>query len=568
MTQFGLEFFNYIASILGILVSLSSAILFYITQRVESSMKTFWRAFGFAALSFAIILSLLERKFPDMALTALLIELVGFASIFRGVLSEPTLTHLRQVKEDSTKKLEDFSKSRKEKIRKIFLISSAALFIIATMATLIYFNDLILEKVSFGPYLAPGLITLSSIFIACTIFLQVKRYFTEGGNIRTKLLNLWPLIAYVFLLIRGILLVLYRLPETDILFLHKMKTVFSVPWQISILMSLLGFIFLGLWVWEFIKPRFFLRTYVTFLAIASIVSSLGSLIFTLLIFRIVEQDNLELMTEGAQAQYLVMEDRSRTALILARSIASDINISDGKIADDYSAIYDRTETQLLATGTDVLRVFDANGNVVVSPSDIRDQNLSFEDDQILQQVLENNQPVKTFGVESHVLSPVLIARGIYPIMSGNNLVGAVEVGYKMDTAFVDFSKDLTDLDVTIYTDKNRSATTLYKEDGVSRWVGSNETNEVVLENVLKDGESQSLALDRLGIDFYSAFVPIRDFNGKIIGMVSVGSPTYELFESSRQQLLTAFLILTLVSIVAAMIGYFALQSSKSMVKEI
>jgi sensor histidine kinase regulating citrate/malate metabolism len=266
------------------------------------------------------------------------------------------------------------------------------------------------------------------------------------------------------------------------------------------------------------------------------------------------------MTEGAQAQYLVMEDRTNTALILARSFAIDQDMTSLVETDEYYTLLEQTEDQLLSSNIDILRVFDASGQVLVSASDERERNQSFSDDEMLSKVLEKKQPIKSFDREAHVLSPVMIGRGIYPILSDDEVVGAIEIGFKLDTAFVDFSKDRTGLDVTIYTDANRSATTIYKLDGVSRWVGTDETNDEVIDKVLTKGQTYALEVDRLGQDYYSAFVPIRNFKGDIIGMVSVGSPTYELFEESRQQLLSAFLILTMISIFAALLGYYAMQN--------
>ncbi|MFC1640767.1 cache domain-containing protein, partial [Patescibacteria group bacterium] len=81
----------------------------------------------------------------------------------------------------------------------------------------------------------------------------------------------------------------------------------------------------------------------------------------------------------------------------------------------------------------------------------------------------------------------------------------------------------------------------------------------VVVKVYENGESIRLALDRLGRPYYSAFQPIRDVNGEIIGMVSVGTPTNLLFEDTRQQLITTFLIATLISLLTAFFGYLAIR---------
>lgn len=568
MAGFGYEFFHFIAAILAILVSISSAILFYLIQRVEQSLKTQWRPLGFAMLALGYVGFILERKFIEFEFTALLIELVGLIFIFWGVRAEPTLKHLRSVQQSKIKLKEKTQKEKAENTRKFILIGIGAIIFLSIILGLIFGHQFIVEEVSFGKYIAAGIVGLSSVFVLGTIILQIRRYKSDQGNSKTKLLNLWPLIGYIFLFLRGLLLIIYRFPDTKLVFVQNLKTFFGLPWQIAIAFTFLGFLFLGIWAWNFIKPRFFIRTYVSFLAIATLVSSLGALVFTFLIFSLVKEDNLELMNEGAQAQYLVMEDRSNTALVLARSIATGRDTAENIKKDSFPNMIEDTEDQLFTSGADIVRIYDPSGQVIASPGDPREKGDVYDDDKILQLALTEKQSIKSFGQEAHVLSPVITARGIYPVMDGDNLIGAVEVAYRLDTAFVDFSKDRTDLDVTIYTDDLRSATTLYKQDGVSRWVGTKETENEVLDMVLKEGLAFRTELDRLGQTYYSAFVPIRDCDGEIIGMVSVGTPTYELFEESRQHLITAFLILTIVSIFAALVGYFALKGKDPMTDKV
>ena len=208
-----------------------------------------------------------------------------------------------------------------------------------------------------------------------------------------------------------------------------------------------------------------------------------------------------------------------------------------------------------------MRFYDEEGNVIASPSDERERGDNFSNDPVLTEAINEKKPVKSFSTHPHVLAPLVSARAIYPIFGNNNqLTGAVEVGYLLDTAFVDFSKSRTGLDVTLYTGDLRSATTIFKQDGVSRYVGTQETDTAILENTLINGETFSLEHERLGLGYYSAFIPVRDFSGLIIGMVSVGTPTFQLFEDSRQQLLNSFLILTIISLAAAGIGYLAMRN--------
>lgn len=561
MTYFWFEYLYFIAAILAILVSTSAAILFFTTRKTEKSTKTSWRAYGFLSLSLAFFLYILVSKSENFILVAILAELAALSMILRGLWEEPFLAHLKAVKSKTTvPKLIDRSKlySRKGLIKLLIL----GFVSFGVLGGLVLGYSQITEDLSFGQYISPALTLISVVFILATAFLQFQRFRKESKDKEKKRQNLFPLLGYIALLVRNVLLLLVRLSDTEAVSIEGINSVSINLGRASTIFTLIAFLFLARWAWYYIKPRTALRIYVSFFTIAIIISSIGSFLFTLLIFNIVEQNNYELMSEGAYAQFLVMEDKSNTALILAKSMAQEDCLVDNISSFGYYNTYEDTEEQVLTSGIDILRIYDTQGQVVLSPSDERERGQFFDDDVNLQKAINGNQAIKSFDTEPHVLSSIIVVRGLYPITCNDSLNGVVEIGYKLDNAFVDFSQDRTDLDVTMFTDETRSATTLYKLDGVSRWVGTKMTDANVLVNVLEEGEAYSHTSNNLGEEYYSAYLPIHNYSGEIIGMLAVESPTYELFEKSRQQLINVFLVLALMSILAAGLGYYSLQSGR------
>ncbi len=562
MGLFFLIFLHYIASMLAILVGISSAILFLVIQRFEQALKTFWRGIGFAALAIAFFMFILEQKYPAFALTAVIVQFIGFFSIFMGVLKEPglaKLVHVRKLVIDPTQTID---KIRERKLGIISFLKIGAfimLFLVIVELSLVITTTL-QDSFPAGAYLPSLFELLSTVFIGITIFLQAKRYRLERDKPDSRTLNLLPLLGFVMLFFRGLFLISYRLPASNLVAIQNLQAAFSLPWRAAIFFTFVAFAFLGIWAWYFIKARLYLRTIVSFLAVAIIVSSLGSLIFTVLIFTIIQQNNFKLMTEGSSTEELVMEDRKNTALVIARSLADKQGITTQVTNDDYNTLVTGLRDTLLASSLDILRVYDSNGNVIASASDQRERGESHLDDVLVKTALTQRKSVTGFDTKDHVLAPLIAARAVYPLVSGGKAIGAIEVGYLFDSAFVDYSKARTGLDVTIYAGDLRSATSIYKEDGVSRFVGTHETQGDVVDRVIGHGETYALEVERLGINYYTAFLPLRDYNGKIIGMVSVGTPTYQLFEDSRQQLLSSFLILTFVSLLAAAIGYMSMRN--------
>lgn len=257
-----------------------------------------------------------------------------------------------------------------------------------------------------------------------------------------------------------------------------------------------------------------------------------------------------------------MEDRANTALFTTRIIANDDNLLGDLKNNNAAGIIEEANGYLESSEADILRIYNSFGEIIASPDDPRLRGEVITDDNLITFSIIERKLIRSFDTHPGVLSPFIIARAIHPLIVDNTIVGAVEVGYKFDNAFVDFSKEQTNLDVTIYADKKISATTIKTLDGVSRFIGSNETRTDIIDQVLINGIQYTTSVDRFGETYYTAFTPIREVNGDIIGMISVGTPTFLLIEETRQQLITAFILVTVVSSFVALLSYFAIPELK------
>lgn len=553
MTLFWYEIAHFLIAIFGILVTVSAATLFFLVIRYERQLQTLWRAIGFSAVALGLLLFIFERKFPILELPALFVQAFGFISIYIGVFAEPKLSQLLQIGKRPPATEHDTYQNFKNSVGK-----RAASPLTTFFLTLI---AVILVGVFWSSYLPAFLEALAALFVALTIPIQIRRYQREQQDQKARQLNLYPLLGYIALLIGMAALTLYRLPALDLVLARTFILEYSAIWQFGQLGLFIGLLFLAVWAWNFIRVRPFLRTYVVFLSIAILVASIGSLVFTTLIFRIVERNNLTLMTQGAKSEDLVLQDRANTALLVARTIGNDDEILLAHGQHQQDRLRELITEYLNNSSADTIRIYDQSGTITISPTDERDEGRLIRDDRYLNFALTERKQLKTFDTRPGILSPEVVARALYPILDDQQTVlGAIEVDYVFDNAFVDFSKGKTGLDVTVYADKKRSATTILTQDNVSRWTGSEETERSVIEGVLGEGKLVSLALDRLGRPYYSAFEPIRNVNGDIIGMVAVGTPTVTLFEETRQQLITTFLIVMLISLLVALVGYLAIRS--------
>lgn len=104
--------------------------------------------------------------------------------------------------------------------------------------------------------------------------------------------------------------------------------------------------------------------------------------------------------------------------------------------------------------------------------------------------------------------------------------GALYKGTTMidgDTKFVDRLSEITGNHVTFLRGATRVATTVKQEDG-SRATGSDCPPEVA-ETVLRDGKNFVGYVEIVGHQYYSVYEPLKNQNGKIVGMVFMGIPT-------------------------------------------
>ncbi|HLA04105.1 MAG TPA: hypothetical protein VJ065_02630, partial [Patescibacteria group bacterium] len=249
MSLFFLIFLHYIASMLAILVGISSAILFFVIQRFELALKTFWRGLGFAALAGAFFLFILEQKFPGFELTAVIVQTIGFGAIFLGVVKEPGLSKLVRIKKLSISPTETLDKIRSQKFSPVeYLRFGAVLLLVVVVVELsLLLTTFVQNAFSFGQYLPSLFELISTVIIAATIFLQFKRYRLEKDNPDNRTLNLLPMLGYIMLLFRGFFLISYRLPESELVAIQSLQAAFSLPWRAAIFFTFGAFIFLGIW---------------------------------------------------------------------------------------------------------------------------------------------------------------------------------------------------------------------------------------------------------------------------------------------------------------------------------
>ena len=119
-------------------------------------------------------------------------------------------------------------------------------------------------------------------------------------------------------------------------------------------------------------------------------------------------------------------------------------------------------------------------------------------------------------------------RASYPVMHEGKLVGSVSIGTSLVApAYLDWLKSISGVNVTIFKGDTRVMTTILKDDG-NRAVGTKLQGPEILAAVLQRGETVFAHNNILGVDYNSAYWPVKDANNKIVGMWFVGMPIDQL----------------------------------------
>ncbi len=238
----------------SVLVFVSCATLFSVAHISERALRTSWRAWGFWLLAVAFAIWLFTGGRPEALLLALAIELIGQSLIAQGVLREPLLSPLRRLP-TWQERLEEAPMPAPT------LLPTSPLFKFGLpLAVLGVVTTTAIIQRSLLPY---ALLLSTIVVLLGVIVVQIMRYRVEDGSSDIHRHNLFPLLAYLLLVIRaGVLILDGRSPNPLIL-------------AIASALLLPATLLLGRWAWLFIRIRPQLRTLIVFIIVLAIGGTLA-----------------------------------------------------------------------------------------------------------------------------------------------------------------------------------------------------------------------------------------------------------------------------------------------------
>jgi len=197
-------------------------------------------------------------------------------------------------------------------------------------------------------------------------------------------------------------------------------------------------------------------------------------------------------------------------------VASPRIISAMKSGDRAAAI-DTGRLAMKSLGFDYFVVTDKEGKVFArahSPEKYGDSILN----QVgIQKALKGE---RNAGIEQGDVVKFSI-RAATPLRDGNTIIGSVSLGFILsNNDFPDEQKRILGSDITVFFNDERISTSLIQNG--KRLTGTKMEHREILETVLKQGMNYYGNATILGRLFHTAYLPIKDINNNISGMLFIG----------------------------------------------
>ncbi len=222
--------------------------------------------------------------------------------------------------------------------------------------------------------------------------------------------------------------------------------------------------------------------------------------------------------------------------------------------EDKVALATHVQKFLLSKSLSSLIVVDKDGQVLARGEDKERLGDSLSSDVLVRRGLAD-QEVVSVVVKDGALAPEVLVRAVVPIIFEGNNIGAVITGLKIDNTFVDGIKAATGLEAAVYGHEVLAATTQVSADGKSRWVGTKEQATVVRSTVLEKGESFSGALNILNTPYFVSYIPLKDIDNVVVGMLFVGRPQVTVLAAASRSIEITFILTAGLVVIAIIPAY-------------
>lgn len=343
------------------------------------------------------------------------------------------------------------------------------------------------------------------------------------------------------------------LQTTQNIEVYKLVVSFGPLWLLSHGLLLFFTAILARWVFGYLLTRLQSQLFIFYTASILGIFMVTAVAFTFLLLRNIQTETLSRITTDANVLQYAIESKRAQVISDAQVLSQHPQVAAALQNNQPAGLSNFTDGFLSAKKLNQLVIIDKSSQVLVRGGQSEKSGDFLTDNPLLARALQAESVTSITTVEGAVV-PELILQSAVPVSLNNQVIGAVLIGEKIDNLFMDGIKNATTLDASIYSGNKLAATTLLLQDGKSRALGIKETDPQVAKIVLEKGQSYTGPVNILNVPYYSAYLALKDFNGKVVGMLSVSLPQVGVLQLIGRSLELTFIttaILILLSIVPA-----------------
>jgi len=363
-----------------------------------------------------------------------------------------------------------------------------------------------------GTLLAPFniVVTLGLFLITFLAFHQYKM------ELKKALLPFW--LGFLFLSL-GALSSIFYTPDS-----------LSALWIVGHLFQLIGFFAIGWWVWSYLQLRIREELLLIFVSTTLFMAVIVSLSFSsILMDRMEDQTKASILTETRVLDLAILRLQEE-ASTKARLLAARPDIGQALGDNDFVKLEEILGNLIEEEKLGFLTILDKEGYVILRAHALtkKDDNLS-EERAVAAALFEGESFVTIESSPAEKLS----IRAASPVIIEEEVSGAIVAGFPLDNPFVDSIKRITGLQMSVFEGNTRVATTILNPDGRTRSIDIKQVDSRVSQTVLKEGGNITLRTEILSRPFLASYLPLKNSDGEIVGMISAARSQREILEIAQ-----------------------------------
>lgn len=279
----------------------------------------------------------------------------------------------------------------------------------------------------------------------------------------------------------------------------------SLPWILSHLLKGAAFVFLALWLWQYLHTRVREQLLLLFILLAGVIGILVTFSFSPVLLSRIQRSTLAELAAAGKSVEALLGNKAQIAKGEMTLLSQDASFIRALSRSSLREVEGLSRKKAETAGLDFLTVALQNGTVLTRTHTLTVRGDTATDDPLFLRARQSGEV--SFDIVD-VPPEGLSLRAAAPVLSGGFLVGVVVGGYRLDEISGKRLSETVGHDVTFY---NRA----------------NEGDEAV-QGVLRSGRVFSGVASLQGKSYLLYLFPIKNARGEIAGVAAIREPQVSL----------------------------------------